>query len=81
MNNDRVTHVNDTLRRTTPDGRSGDRGGVRISRAAETLGGRYTILVAAQVAANLLVVVYLYLQHNTSATVALVVTLVATCRW
>lgn len=64
---------------------TGSGGGARISRAAEALGGRYAMLMAVQVAAYLLVVVYVYPQHNTwlsiGATVAFVVALVATCRW
>ena len=85
MNNDRVTSVNDNLREQLLAAETGDGGGVRISRAAEALGGRYAILMAAQVAAYLLVVVYLYPQHNIwlniGATAAFVVALVATCRW
>jgi peptidoglycan/LPS O-acetylase OafA/YrhL len=85
MNNDRVTSVNDTLREQLLAAETGDGGGLRISRAADALGARYAILMAAQIAAYLLVVVYLYPQQNTwlsiSATAAFVVGLVATCRW
>lgn len=85
MNNDRVGHVNQNLHEQLLAAEAGGGGGVRISRAAEALGGRYAMLMAAQVAAYLLVVVYVYPQHNMwlniVATVAFVVALVATCRW
>ena len=85
MNNDGVTSMNDELREQLLAVEAGNGGGMRISRAADALGARYTLLMAAQVAAYLLVVVYLYPQHNTwlsiGATAAFVVGLVATCRW
>jgi hypothetical protein len=85
MNNNRATPVDNTLREQLLAAETGDGVGLRISRAAEALGARYAILMAAQVAAYLLVVVYLYPQQNTwlniGATAAFVVGLVATCRW
>ena len=64
---------------------AGGGGGARISRAAKSLGGRYAVLTGTLVAAYLLVVVYVYPQHNVwlslVATAVFVVALVASCRW
>jgi hypothetical protein len=85
MSKDRVSHLEGRLREQLLAAETGDGGGVRISRAAEVLGGRYATLMAVQIAAYLLVVVYVYPQGNAwlsiAVTAAFVIGLVATCRW
>ena len=85
MSNDRVSHLEGSLQEQLLAAEAGNGGGVRISRAAEVLGRRYAALMAVQIAAYLLVVVYIYPQRNAglsiAVTAAFVIGLVATCRW